>query len=70
MASLYTKEELQEKLTNLLNKKDLVQSKRVDLLKKYSAKATQVKKDQAESAKLHSIDLEIEELERRLEKMF
>lgn len=68
MSSLYTEEELHAKLTNLLNQKDLVQKNRVALLKKYTSKATIAKKEVEQSEKAHRLDLQIEELERRIEK--
>lgn len=70
MTSLFTQEEIQERLTNLLNKRDLVRKNRVNLLKKYTSKSTQEAKAQEEDCKLYQIDIEIETLERRLEKMF
>lgn len=70
MTSLFTQEEIQERLTNLLNKRDLVRKNRVNLLKKYTSKSTQEVKAEEEDFKLYQLDIEIETLERRLEKMF
>lgn len=70
MATLYTREEIEKNLTNLLKKRDLVQSKRVALLKKHTAKNTSSSKSQQDSSAMHKLDLEIENWERRLEKLF
>lgn len=70
MPTLYTREEIENNLTNLLKKRDLVQNKRVDLLKKHTAKNTSSAKTEQDSPGMHKLDLEIEDWERRLEKMF
>jgi hypothetical protein len=70
MPTLYTQEEIQENLSKLLNKRDLVQNKRVALLKKHTAKSGITKKQQEENTKVDQLDLEIENWERRLEKLF
>jgi hypothetical protein len=70
MPTLYTQEEIQENLTKLLNKRDLVQNKRVALLKKHTSKNGPTSKDQAANTSLDQLDLEIENWERRLENLF
>ncbi len=70
MPTLYTQEEIQENLTNLLNKRDLVQSKRVALLKKHTSKNGPTEKQRADKTSLDQLDLEIENWERRLENLF
>ena len=46
MPTLYTQEEIQENLAKLLNKRDLTQNKRIDLLKKHTSKNGLTKKQQ------------------------
>ena len=70
MPTLYTQEEIQENLTKLLNKRDLVQNKRVALLKKHTSKNGLTEKQRAENTSLDQLDLEIENWERRLENLF
>lgn len=57
-------------LTELRDKRDLVQKKRIAILDKYTRKATQEKKDIEAGISLYQLELKIEEVERRLEKMF
>ena len=45
MGSLFSRDELMYQLTELRNKRDLVQKNRVAILKKYTRKATQEKKE-------------------------
>ena len=70
MPTLYTQEEIQENLANLLNRRDVAQNKRIDLLKKHTSKNGPTKKQQEENTNLDQLDLEIENWERRLENLF
>ena len=70
MGFIYSKEELMNRLSELRNKRDLVQKNRVAILKKYTRKATQEKKEVEASVKLYQIELQIEDVERRLDKLF
>tara|TARA_B100000963_G_C22524948_1_gene624836 strand:- start:260 stop:472 length:213 start_codon:yes stop_codon:yes gene_type:complete len=70
MGYIYSKEELISRLSELRDKRDWVQKKRLAILKKYTRKVTQEKKDVEASVKLYQIELQIEDLERRLEKLF
>jgi len=70
MPTLYTREEIQKNLTNLLKKRDLIQNRRVALLKKHTAKNKASSAPKQDSSSMHQLDLEIENWERRLEKMF
>ena len=70
MGFIYSKEELMSRLSELRDKRDLVQKNRVAILKKYTRKVTQEKKDVEASVKLYQLELQIEDVERRLEKLF
>lgn len=70
MGSIYSKDQLMDQLSELRDKRDLVQKNRVAILKKYTRKATQEKKDVEASVSLYQLELQIEEVERRLEKLF
>ena len=70
MGSIYSKEELMNRLSELRDKRDLVQKNRVAILKKYTRKVTQEKKDVEAGAELYQLELKIEDIERRLEKLF
>tara|TARA_B100000768_G_C11130651_1_gene311620 strand:- start:289 stop:501 length:213 start_codon:yes stop_codon:yes gene_type:complete len=70
MGSIYSKDNLMDQLTELRDKRDLVQKKRIAILDKYTRKATQEKKDIEAGISLYQLELKIEEVERRLEKMF
>ncbi len=70
MGSIYSKDNLMNQLTELRDKRDLVQKKRIAILDKYTRKATQEKKDIEAGISLYQLELKIEEVERRLEKMF
>ena len=70
MGFIYSKEELMNRLSELRDKRDLVQKNRVAILKKYTRKVTQEKKDVEASVKLYQLELQIEDVERRLEKLF
>ncbi len=70
MGSIYSKDNLMNQLTELRDKRDLVQKKRIAILDKYTRKATQEKKDIEAGISLYHLELKIEEVERRLEKMF
>ena len=58
------------RLSELRDKRDLVQKNRVAILKKYTRKVTQEKKDVEASVELYQLELKIEDVERRLEKLF
>ena len=70
MGFIYSKEELMSRLSELKNKRDLVQKNRVAILEKYTRKATQEKKQIETSVELYQLELQIEDFERRLEKLF
>ncbi len=70
MGFIYSKEELMSRLSELRDKRDLVQKNRVAILKKYTRKVTQEKKDVEAGVKLYQLELQIEDVERRLEKLF
>ncbi|MBL56245.1 MAG: hypothetical protein CMP61_03560 [Flavobacteriales bacterium] len=70
MGSIYSKDELVSQLTALKDKRDLVQKNRVAILEKYTRKATQEKKDVEAGIELYQLELKIEDVERRLEKLF
>tara|TARA_Y100000589_G_scaffold329530_1_gene376369 strand:- start:14098 stop:14310 length:213 start_codon:yes stop_codon:yes gene_type:complete len=70
MGFIYSKEELMSRLSELRDKRDLVQKNRVAILKKYTRKVTQEKKDVEASVELYQLELQIEDVERRLEKLF
>jgi len=70
MGFIYSKEELMSRLSELRDKRDLVQKNRVAILKKYTRKVTQEKKDVEAGAELYQLELKIEDIERRLEKLF
>ena len=70
MGFIYSKEELMNRLSELRDKRDLVQKNRVAILKKYTRKVTQEKKDVEASVKLYQLELQIEDVERRLDKLF
>lgn len=70
MGFIYSKEELMNRLSELRDKRDLVQKNRVAILKKYTRKVTQEKKDVEASVELYQLELQIEDVERRLEKLF
>ncbi len=70
MGLIYSKEELMNRLSELRDKRDLVQRNRVAILKKYTRKVTQEKKDVEASVELYQLELQIEDVERRLEKLF
>lgn len=70
MGSIYSKNELMDQLTELRDKRDLVQKNRVAILEKYTRKVTQEKKDVEAGITLHQLELQIEEVERKLEKLF
>lgn len=70
MGFIYSKEELMNRLSELKDKRDLVQKNRVAILKKYTRKVTQEKKDVEASVELYQLELQIEDVERRLEKLF
>jgi|TARA_B100000401_G_scaffold346956_1_gene244778 hypothetical protein len=70
MGFIYSKEELMNRLSELRDKRDLVQKNRVAILEKYTRKVTQEKKDIEASVKLYQLELQIEDVERRLEKLF
>ena len=70
MGFIYSKEELMSRLSELRDKRDLVQKNRVAILKKYTRKVTQEKKDVEASVKLYQLELQIEDVERRLDKLF
>jgi len=70
MGSIYSKDELVNQLTELKDKRDLVQKKRVAILEKYTRKATQEKKEVEAGIELYQLELKIEDVERRLEKLF
>ena len=70
MGFIYSKEELINRLSELRNKRDVVQKNRVAILKKYTRKVTQEKKDVEASVQLYQLELQIEDVERRLEKLF
>ena len=70
MGSIYSKDDLLDQLAELRNKRDLVQKNRVAILERYTRKATQEKKDVEAGIELHQLELRIEDVERKLEKMF
>tara|TARA_B100001778_G_scaffold204352_1_gene168863 strand:+ start:1966 stop:2178 length:213 start_codon:yes stop_codon:yes gene_type:complete len=70
MGFIYSKEELMNRLSELRDKRDLVQKNRVAILTKYTRKVTQEKKDVEASVKLYQLELQIEDVERRLDKLF
>jgi hypothetical protein len=70
MGFIYSKEELMNRLSELRDKRDLVQKNRVAILTKYTRKVTQEKKDVEAGVKLYQLELQIEDVERRLEKLF
>tara|TARA_Y100000589_G_scaffold319593_1_gene348338 strand:+ start:16 stop:228 length:213 start_codon:yes stop_codon:yes gene_type:complete len=70
MGFIYSKEELVNRLTELKHKRDLIQKNRVAILEKYTRKATQEKKQIEASVELYQLELQIEDFERRLEKLF
>ncbi len=70
MGSIYSKDELMDQLAELRNKRDLVQKNRVAILERYTRKATQEKKEVEAGIELHQLELRIEDVERKLEKMF
>ena len=70
MGFIYSKEELMSRLSELRDKRDLVQKNRVAILTKYTRKVTQEKKDVEASVKLYQLELQIEDVERRLDKLF
>tara|TARA_B100001142_G_scaffold262614_1_gene265627 strand:- start:204 stop:416 length:213 start_codon:yes stop_codon:yes gene_type:complete len=70
MGSIYSKEELMNRLSELRDKRDLVQKNRVAILEKYTRKTTQEKKQTEASVELYQLELQIEDFERRLEKLF
>ena len=69
MGSIYSKNELMDQLCELRDKRDLIQKNRVAILKKYTRKATQEKKEVEAGIQLHQLELKIEDVERKLEKM-
>ena len=69
MGSIYSKEELMNRLSELRDKRDLVQKNRVAILEKYTRKTTQEKKQTEASVELYQLELQIEDFERRLEKL-
>lgn len=69
MGSIYSKDELMDQLCELRDKRDLIQKNRVAILKKYTRKATQEKKEVEAGIQLHQLELKIEDVERKLEKM-
>lgn len=58
-----------DQLCELRDKRDLIQKNRVAILKKYTRKATQEKKEVEAGIQLHQLELKIEDVERKLEKM-
>ena len=70
MGFIYSKEELMSRLSELRDKRDLVQKNRVAILEKYTRKTTQEKKQTEASVELYQLELQIEDFERRLEKLF
>ena len=70
MGFIYSKEELMNRLSELRDKRDLVQKNRVAILEKYTRKTTQEKKQTEASVELYQLELQIEDFERRLEKLF
>ncbi|MBI34238.1 MAG: hypothetical protein CMP67_02630 [Flavobacteriales bacterium] len=70
MGFIYSKEELMSRLSELRNKRDLIQKNRVEILKKYTRKTTQEKKEVEAGVQLYQLELQIEDVERRLEKLF
>ena len=66
MEFIYSKEELLGRLSQLRDKRDSVQRNRVAILEKYTRKVTQQKKDIEASVELYQIELQIEDVERRL----
>tara|TARA_Y100000589_G_scaffold316488_1_gene341283 strand:- start:232 stop:444 length:213 start_codon:yes stop_codon:yes gene_type:complete len=70
MGFIYSKEELMNRLSELRDKRDLIQKNRVAILEKYTRKATQEKKQIEASVELYQLELQIEDFERRLEKLF
>ncbi len=70
MGSVYSKDELLDQLSELRNKRDLIQKNRVAILEKYTRKATQEQKQVEAGIELHQLELKIEDVERKLEKLF
>ena len=70
MGFIYSKEELMSRLSELRDKRDFVQKNRVAILEKYTRKTTQEKKQTEASVELYQLELQIEDFERRLEKLF
>lgn len=70
MGFIYSKEELMSRLSELRDKRDFVQKNRVAILEKYTRKATQEKKQIEASVELYQLELQIEDIERRLDKLF
>jgi hypothetical protein len=70
MESLFSKDELMDQLTELRNKRDLAQKNRVAILKKYTRKATQEKKEVEASLEMSDLEMKIENVEGKLDRLF
>lgn len=70
MGTIFSENELIDQLNDLRSKRDLIQKNRVAILKKYTRKATQEQKEQETNLELHQVELQIENVERKLEVLF
>ena len=70
MGSLFSRDELMYQLTELRNKRDLVQKNRVAILKKYTRKATQEKKEVEANLEMNVLEMRIENIEGKLDRLF
>lgn len=70
MGTIFSENELIDQLNDLRSKRDLIQKNRVAILKKYTRKATQEQKEQETNLELHQVELQIENVERKLDVLF
>lgn len=70
MGTIFSENELIDQLNDLRSKRDLIQKNRVAILKKYTSKATQEQTEQETNLELHQVELQIENVERKLEVLF
>lgn len=69
MEVLYSRDDLMEQLDALKSQRDQVRKNRVAVLEKYTRKATQDKKEKEVNIELYDIQLQIEDVERKLDSL-
>lgn len=69
MEVLYSRDELMKQLDALKSQRDQVQKNRVAVLEKYTRKATQEKKEKEVNITLYDLELQIENVERKLDSL-